>query len=101
MVINLREKVLEVTIFLDSAIEMFIEQTDLAITGPNNFLAEGSLFKEVGTKLLGLAAKDSEIPFYAVCGAYKTAELLWKEVDWRSTILQRFLRKRDHSKSVF
>lgn len=80
---ELSSRGLEVVLCTDSALGVFIDSVDLAITGADSVLADGSVVNKVGTKLLALAAKDENIPFYIVCNTYKFSLLnnLCYEID--------------------
>lgn len=62
---------IDTTLIIDAAIGSFIEEVEVAITGADSILSDGSVVNKVGTKLLALAAKDMGRPFYAICGSIK------------------------------
>ena len=60
-----------VTLIIDSALGHFSSVADVALVGADSVLADGSIINKIGTYLLALAAKESNIPFYVVCETYK------------------------------
>ena len=79
----LRDEGVDVTLVVDSAIAMFINKTDLSLSGADSVLADGSIINKVGTKLLAIAASDAGVPFYTVCDTYKFSLLnyLGKDIE--------------------
>jgi eIF-2B alpha/beta/delta-like uncharacterized protein len=67
----LRDRGVDVTLIVDSAIGMFIDSAELALSGADSVLADGSVVNKVGTKVLALSALDAGVPFYTVCDTYK------------------------------
>ncbi|SEI75575.1 translation initiation factor eIF-2B subunit delta [Allopseudospirillum japonicum] len=60
----------------EAQIGNFIQQADLAVTGANTLLQDGSLINKSGTRLLALAARDAGIPFYVCAESFKHRPLM-------------------------
>lgn len=68
---ELAGKGVEVTLIVDAAMGMFVDEADAALVGTDSVLADGSIVNKVGTKLLAIAAKEAGVPFYVVCDSSK------------------------------
>jgi eIF-2B alpha/beta/delta-like uncharacterized protein len=55
----------------DAALGFFSSKAEAALVGCDSILADGSIVNKVGTYLLALAAKDSNIPFYVASETIK------------------------------
>jgi eIF-2B alpha/beta/delta-like uncharacterized protein len=68
---ELRNRGLNVLLVIDAAMGLFMESVDLALTGADSVLPDGSIINKVGTKMLAYAANDQGIPLYVVCDTNK------------------------------
>lgn len=68
---ELAGKGLEVTLIVDAAMGMFVNEADAVLVGADSVLADGSIVNKVGTRLLALAAKEAGVPFYVACDSSK------------------------------
>jgi translation initiation factor 2B subunit (eIF-2B alpha/beta/delta family) len=59
------------TCITDAQIGLFVELADVALVGADSVLADGSLVNKAGTRLLALAARECEAPFYVCCESFK------------------------------
>lgn len=64
------------TLITDAQIGLFVRRADFALVGAEALLGDGSVVNSVGTYLLGVAARDQDVPFYACCESYK-----WRPAD--------------------
>ncbi len=55
----------------DTLIHVKLEQSDLALIGADTITLDGCLFNKVGTRLLALACRDTNIPLYSAFDATK------------------------------
>ncbi|MEB3765478.1 MAG: hypothetical protein GSR77_04870 [Desulfurococcales archaeon] len=55
----------------DTMIHVKLEQADLAVVGADTVTLDGCLYNKLGTRLLALASKDTETPFYSAFDATK------------------------------
>jgi ribose 1,5-bisphosphate isomerase len=58
------------TMFVDSAINFFMPEADLAMVGADA-LVSGGFINKIGTSLLALSAREHRKPLYVVCGLVK------------------------------
>jgi translation initiation factor 2B subunit (eIF-2B alpha/beta/delta family) len=74
-----------VTLVADAAVGSFVSQARVAIVGADSVRADGSVVNKVGTYTLALAAREANVPLYAVCETLKIAApdfpLVFEEMD--------------------
>ena len=56
---------------VDGAAGMYVSAADICIIGADSVQYNGSAVNKVGSKLLGYASKDQDIPFYVLCDTSK------------------------------
>jgi len=62
-----------VTLVADAACGVFVSHAAVVIVGADSVRADGSLVNKVGTCPLALAARQAQVPVYAVCETFKVA----------------------------
>lgn len=60
-----------VTFGLDASMTGFISQSDLVLSGTEAVLEDGSIVCKIGTHLVGMAAREFDIPFYVLVDTMK------------------------------
>ncbi len=65
---------LQTTLITEAMIPEYVAESDLALTGADKILADGSAVNKIGTKILALACKYYEKPFYVLCGKNKFSD---------------------------
>jgi ribose 1,5-bisphosphate isomerase len=68
---ELREKGINVTLIVDSAVRYFINDVDCVIVGADTITANGALINKIGTSQIALAAKEARVPFMVAAETYK------------------------------
>lgn len=63
---ELRKAGIAVTFITEAQMALFMQEADAVVVGADTILPEGDLVNKIGTRLLALAARDAEVPFYAV-----------------------------------
>ncbi|MCK9173072.1 MAG: hypothetical protein AB7T15_07805 [Desulfuromonas sp.] len=61
----------EVRLITDAQLGLFVAEADLALVGADSLLADGSIVNKAGTRLLALAARADDVPFYCCCEGFK------------------------------
>jgi translation initiation factor 2B subunit (eIF-2B alpha/beta/delta family) len=61
------------TLVTDAQMALFVHEADAVLVGADTILPEGDFINKIGTRLLALAAKDAEVPFYAAAETLKVA----------------------------
>ena len=69
----LRSAGLAVTLITEAQMALFVQEADAIVVGADTILPNGDLVNKIGTRLLALAAKDAQIPFYSVAETLKVA----------------------------
>jgi len=72
---ELAEAGVDVTLIVDSAVRLVMEDVDKVFVGADTVTAQGTLFNKVGTSQLALAAKELDVPFYVCSETYKFSPL--------------------------
>jgi translation initiation factor eIF-2B subunit delta len=52
---------------------LFVNEADAVMVGADTVLPEGGFINKIGTRLLALAARDADVPFYAAADTLKVA----------------------------
>ena len=60
-----------VTLIADSAVNSILREVDLVLVGADSVLKDGSLIHKVGTRDIGVAAKEHRISLYSSCESVK------------------------------
>ena len=68
---QLAEAGVDVTLIVDSAVRLVMEDVDKVFVGADTVTAQGTLFNKVGTSQLALAANELDVPFYVCTESYK------------------------------
>lgn len=69
------------TVYITEAqMGLFVGRADLALTGADAVLWDGSVVNKSGTRLLALAARDAGLPFEVCCESFKFSRALAHEV---------------------
>lgn len=68
---KLAEDGIPVTLITDASVGHFMVEVDTVLVGVDTVLSDGSLINKMGTYLVALAARESDVPFYGVCETYK------------------------------
>lgn len=61
------------TLVTEAQMALFVHEADAVLVGADTILAEGDFINKIGTRLLALAARDAEVPFYAVAETLKVS----------------------------
>jgi len=72
---ELAEAGVDVTLIVDSAVRLVMEDVDKVFVGADTVTAQGTLFNKVGTSQLALAADELDVPFYVCTETYKFSPL--------------------------
>ncbi len=64
---------ISVTLITEAQMALMAHEADAVVVGADTVLPEGDLINRIGTRLLALAARDTDVPFYAVAGTLKVA----------------------------
>ena len=77
-----------VKLIADSAMNSIISDIDMVIVGADSVLANGSVINKIGTSKIANAAKEEEIPFFAVCESTKfsAADFLGEQIQIAETL---------------
>lgn len=62
-----------VTLITEAQMGLFVHEADAVVVGADTILPEGDFINKIGTRLLALAARDAEVPFYSVAETLKVA----------------------------
>ncbi|MDO8616403.1 MAG: hypothetical protein Q7T33_11825 [Dehalococcoidia bacterium] len=61
------------TMVTEAQMALFVQEADAVVVGADTILPDGDFINRIGTRLLALAAKDAEVPFYAASETMKVA----------------------------
>jgi translation initiation factor 2B subunit (eIF-2B alpha/beta/delta family) len=61
------------TLVTDAQMALFVHEADAVVVGADTIMPEGDFINKIGTRLLALAARDAEVPFYAVAETMKVS----------------------------
>jgi translation initiation factor eIF-2B subunit delta len=61
------------TLITEAQMALFVQEADAVVVGADTILPEGDFINKIGTRLLALAAKDADVPFYAAAETLKVA----------------------------
>jgi translation initiation factor 2B subunit (eIF-2B alpha/beta/delta family) len=61
------------TLITEAQMALFVHEADAVVVGADTILPEGDFINKIGTRLLALAAKDADVPFYSVAETLKVA----------------------------
>jgi translation initiation factor eIF-2B subunit delta len=64
---------ISMTLITEAQMGLFVNETDAVMVGADTVLPEGDFINKIGTKLLALAAKDADVPFYSATETLKVA----------------------------
>lgn len=67
----LAEEGIAVTYITDAQAGIFAEQAEMVLVGADSILADGSIINKSGTRLVALAARDADVPFYVCAESFK------------------------------
>lgn len=67
---NLTRAGIPVTLIVDSAARIYMQKADVFITGCDAILSDGSIVNKVGTSLISLAAKQTNVPHYVATSSH-------------------------------
>ncbi len=68
---ELAEEGLNVLTGVDGIVHMYMKAADIVLVGADSVQYDGSFINKVGTKMLGYAARENNIPFYVLCDTMK------------------------------
>lgn len=68
---ELRSAGIAVTFITEAEMALFVQEADAVVVGADTILPEGDFINKIGTRLLALAAKDADVPFYSVAETLK------------------------------
>jgi translation initiation factor 2B subunit (eIF-2B alpha/beta/delta family) len=71
MAAGLKKGGVEVTLITDAEAGHFVRECQMVLVGADSVLSDGSVVNKMGTYLIALAAKDSDIPFRVACDSWK------------------------------
>ena len=61
------------TLITEAQMALFVHEADAVVVGADTILPEGDFINKIGTRILALAAKDAEVPFYSVAETLKVS----------------------------
>jgi len=64
---------ISLTLITEAQMALFAHEADAVVVGADTILPEGDFINKIGTRLLALAARDAEVPFYSVSETLKVA----------------------------
>jgi ribose 1,5-bisphosphate isomerase len=64
---------ISMTLITEAQIALFVQEADAVVVGADTILPDGDLINRIGTRLLALAAKDADVPFYSASETMKVA----------------------------
>lgn len=70
---ELRSAGIAVTFITEAQMALFVQEADAVVVGADTVLPEGDLINKIGTRLLALAARDAEVPFFSATETLKVA----------------------------
>jgi len=62
-----------VMLVTEAQMALFVHEADAVVVGADTIMPDGDFINKIGTRLLALAAKDAEVPFYTVAETLKVA----------------------------
>jgi ribose 1,5-bisphosphate isomerase len=69
--VELMEANIDVTLVVDSAMEMFMKKADICLVGADSITSRGDLINKVGTSTLAHIAQMHDVSFYSVAELFK------------------------------
>jgi eIF-2B alpha/beta/delta-like uncharacterized protein len=78
---ELSEFGIPVTLITDASVGYFASKADIALVGADTILADGSLVNKMGTYLLALSSRKSNVPFYVACELDKLSSYSPREIE--------------------
>lgn len=64
---------ISMTLITEAQMALFAQEADAVVVGADTILPEGDLINRIGTRLLALAARDADVPLYAISETLKVA----------------------------
>jgi len=64
---------ISMTLITEAQIALFVQEAGAVVVGADTILPDGDFINRIGTRLLALAAKDADVPFYAASETMKVA----------------------------
>jgi translation initiation factor eIF-2B subunit delta len=64
---------ISVTLITEAQMALFAHEADAVVAGAHTIMPEGDLVNRMGTRMMALAAKDADVPFYAIGETMKVA----------------------------
>jgi len=64
---------ISMTLITEAQIALFVQEAGAVVVGADTILPDGDFINRIGTRLLALAARDADVPFYAVSETLKVA----------------------------
>ncbi len=61
------------TLITEAQMALFVHEADAVVVGADTILPEGDFINKIGTRILALAARDAEVPFYPVAETLKVS----------------------------
>ena len=61
----------EVTLIVDSAVRLFMAETDIVIVGADTIVADGTVYNKIGTSQIALCANEFHVPMFVCAETYK------------------------------
>jgi translation initiation factor 2B subunit (eIF-2B alpha/beta/delta family) len=61
------------TLVTEAQMALFVHEADAVVVGADTILPEGDFINKIGTRLLALAARDADVPFYSVAETLKVS----------------------------
>lgn len=61
------------TLITEAQMALFVHEADAVVVGADTILPEGDLINRIGTRLLALAARDTDVPVYSISETLKVA----------------------------
>lgn len=80
LAITLNDMGVPVTLITDAQIGLFIPRADVVVTGCDTWLADGHFINKSGTRLLALAAKARQKPFWVLGDSFRQSDQTSDEV---------------------
>ncbi len=64
---------ISMTLITEAQIALFVQEAGAVVVGADTILPDGDFINRIGTRLLALAARDADVPFYAASETLKVA----------------------------
>lgn len=61
------------TLVTEAQMALFVHEADAVVVGADTIMPEGDFINKIGTRLLALAARDADVPFYSVAETMKVS----------------------------